>query len=138
MDSIQLTLILRKDKYTSGVFQDVYPSDKLRARKLWFFLGCWAMLNWFLSRRYTLFIPLSPKRTESTWGKMSQPEEDRRFRFKIAIHVLHVLDVTRKNLSGQIIDLTTIAWRFEQEQVMTIQAHISKLFHSVKKNKDDA
>ena len=44
-------------------------------------------------------------------------------------------------MSCQIIDLTTIAWRFEQEQVMTIQAHISKLFHSVKnvlKNKDDA
>ena len=29
MDTIQLTLILRKDKYTRGVFQGVYPSDKL-------------------------------------------------------------------------------------------------------------
>ena len=29
MDTIQLTLILRKDKYTSGAFQGVYPSDKL-------------------------------------------------------------------------------------------------------------
>lgn len=29
MDTIQLALILRKDKYTRGVFQGVYPSDKL-------------------------------------------------------------------------------------------------------------
>ena len=29
MDTVQLTLILRKDKYTRGVFQGVYPSDKL-------------------------------------------------------------------------------------------------------------
>ena len=29
MDTIQLTLILREDKYTQGVFQGVYPSDKL-------------------------------------------------------------------------------------------------------------
>ena len=29
MDTIQLTLILRKDKYTRGVFHGVYPSDKL-------------------------------------------------------------------------------------------------------------
>ena len=29
MDTIQLTLILRNDKYTRGVFQGVYPSDKL-------------------------------------------------------------------------------------------------------------
>ena len=29
MDTIQLTVILRKDKYTRGVFQGVYPSDKL-------------------------------------------------------------------------------------------------------------
>ena len=31
MDTIQLTLILRKDKFTRGVFQGVYPSDKLPA-----------------------------------------------------------------------------------------------------------
>jgi len=31
MDTIQLTLILRKDKYTRGVFQGIYPSDKLPA-----------------------------------------------------------------------------------------------------------
>ena len=31
MDTIQLTLILRKDKFTGGVFQGVYPSDKLPA-----------------------------------------------------------------------------------------------------------
>lgn len=29
MDTIQLTLILRKDKYTRGVFQGVYPSNRL-------------------------------------------------------------------------------------------------------------
>ena len=29
MDTIQLTLILRKDKYTRGVFQEAHPSDKL-------------------------------------------------------------------------------------------------------------
>ena len=29
MDTIQLTLVLRKDRYTRGVFQGVYPSDKL-------------------------------------------------------------------------------------------------------------
>ena len=29
MDTIQLTFILRKDKYTRGVFHGVYPSDKL-------------------------------------------------------------------------------------------------------------
>ena len=29
MDTVQLTLILRKDRYTRGVFQGVYPSDKL-------------------------------------------------------------------------------------------------------------
>ena len=29
MDTIQLTIILRKDRYTCGVFQGVYPSDKL-------------------------------------------------------------------------------------------------------------
>ena len=29
MNTIQLTRILRKDKYTRGVFQGVYPSDKL-------------------------------------------------------------------------------------------------------------
>ena len=29
MNSIQLTHILRKDKYSRGVFQGVYPSDKL-------------------------------------------------------------------------------------------------------------
>ena len=29
MDTVQLTLVLRKDKYTRGVFQGVYPSDKL-------------------------------------------------------------------------------------------------------------
>ena len=29
MDTIQLTLVLRKDKHTRGVFQGVYPSDKL-------------------------------------------------------------------------------------------------------------
>ena len=29
MDSVQLTLVFRKDKYTRGVFQGVYPSDKL-------------------------------------------------------------------------------------------------------------
>ena len=29
MDTIQLTVILRKDRYTRGVFQGVYPSDKL-------------------------------------------------------------------------------------------------------------
>ena len=32
MNTIQLTLILRKDKYTRGVFQGVYPSDKLPNR----------------------------------------------------------------------------------------------------------
>ena len=31
MDTIQLTLILRKDKFTRGVFQGVYPLDKLPA-----------------------------------------------------------------------------------------------------------
>ena len=31
MNTIQLTLILRKDKFTRGVFQGVYPSDKLPA-----------------------------------------------------------------------------------------------------------
>ena len=31
MDTIQPTLILRKDKFTRGVFQGVYPSDKLPA-----------------------------------------------------------------------------------------------------------
>ena len=31
MDTIQLTLTLRKDKFTRGVFQGVYPSDKLPA-----------------------------------------------------------------------------------------------------------
>ena len=29
MNTIQLALILKKDKYTRGVFQGVYPSDKL-------------------------------------------------------------------------------------------------------------
>ena len=29
MDTIQLTLVLRKDKFTRGVFQGVYSSDKL-------------------------------------------------------------------------------------------------------------
>ena len=29
MDTIQLTIILRKDRYTRSVFQGVYPSDKL-------------------------------------------------------------------------------------------------------------
>ena len=29
MDTVQLTLILRKDRFTRGVFQGVYPSDKL-------------------------------------------------------------------------------------------------------------
>ena len=29
MDTIQLTIILRKDRYTRGVFQRVYSSDKL-------------------------------------------------------------------------------------------------------------
>ena len=29
MDTVQLTIILRKDRYTRGVFQGVYPSDKL-------------------------------------------------------------------------------------------------------------
>ena len=29
MDTIQLILVLRKDKHTRGVFQGVYPSDKL-------------------------------------------------------------------------------------------------------------
>ena len=29
MDTIQLTIILRKDRYTRCVFQGVYPSDKL-------------------------------------------------------------------------------------------------------------
>ena len=29
MDTVQLTLVLRKDRYTRGVFQGVYPSDKL-------------------------------------------------------------------------------------------------------------
>ena len=29
MDTIQLTIILRKDRYTRGVFQGVYSSDKL-------------------------------------------------------------------------------------------------------------
>ena len=29
METIQLTLVLRKDSYTWGVFQGVYPSDKL-------------------------------------------------------------------------------------------------------------
>ena len=29
MDTIQLTVILRKDRYTRGVFQGVYSSDKL-------------------------------------------------------------------------------------------------------------
>lgn len=32
MDTIQLTLILRKDKFTRGEFQGVYPSDKLPTR----------------------------------------------------------------------------------------------------------
>ena len=31
MDTTQLTLFLRKDKFTGGVFQDVYPSDLLPA-----------------------------------------------------------------------------------------------------------
>ena len=31
MDTTQLTLILRKDKFTRGVFQGVYPSDLLPA-----------------------------------------------------------------------------------------------------------
>ena len=31
MDTIQLTLILRKDKFTEGLFQGVYPSDQLPA-----------------------------------------------------------------------------------------------------------
>ena len=31
MDTIQLTLILRKDKFTRGLFQGVYPSDQLPA-----------------------------------------------------------------------------------------------------------
>ena len=31
MDTIQLIVILRKDKFTRGVFQGVYPSDKLPA-----------------------------------------------------------------------------------------------------------
>ena len=29
MDTVKLTLVLRKDRYTRGVFQGVYPSDKL-------------------------------------------------------------------------------------------------------------
>jgi len=29
MDTVQLTLIMRKDKYTRGMFQGVFPSDKL-------------------------------------------------------------------------------------------------------------
>ena len=29
MDTVQLTLVLRKDRYTRGVFQGVYSSDKL-------------------------------------------------------------------------------------------------------------
>ena len=29
MDTIQLTLVLRKDKFARGVFQGVYSSDKL-------------------------------------------------------------------------------------------------------------
>ena len=29
MDTVQLTLIFKKDRYTRGVFQGVYPSDKL-------------------------------------------------------------------------------------------------------------
>ena len=32
MDTVQLTIILRKDRYTRGVFQGVYPSDKLPTR----------------------------------------------------------------------------------------------------------
>ena len=31
LDTVQLALILRKDRYTQGVFQGVYPSDKLPA-----------------------------------------------------------------------------------------------------------
>ena len=31
MDTIQLTLVLRKDRYTRSAFQGVYPSDKLPA-----------------------------------------------------------------------------------------------------------
>ena len=32
MDTVQLTLALRKDRYTRSVFQGVYPSDKLPTR----------------------------------------------------------------------------------------------------------
>jgi len=36
MDTIQLTLILRKDKYIRAVFQGVYPSDKIPT-SVWFY-----------------------------------------------------------------------------------------------------
>lgn len=32
MDTVQLTYILQKDKYTQASFQGVYPSDKLTNR----------------------------------------------------------------------------------------------------------
>ena len=34
MDTVQLTLVLRKDRYMRSVFQGVYPSDKLRTNVL--------------------------------------------------------------------------------------------------------